>query len=111
DWSVPTWDIEGHSSSDTPERELAAFSGPNGQLTIMGLDTHGRDLNVATSDPWVPYSIGGLTPNTNFTLIVWNATGDGTNTIVGPVPSNGDGVVRFSVPLHGAFSLTTLSVS
>ena len=79
--------------------------------TIMGLDTHARNLNVASPDPWMPYSIGGLTPNTNFALIVWNATGDGTNTIVGPVPANSDGVVRFSVPLHGAFSLTTLPVS
>ena len=111
DWAVGRWGIEGHSSSDTPEKELAAFAGPDGKLTIMGLDTHGRALNVASPDPWVPYSIGGLPPNTNFTLIVWNATGDGTNTIVGPVPANSDGVVRFSTPLHGAFSLTTLPVS
>lgn len=111
DWSVPTWGIEGHSSSDTPEKELAAFAGPDGELTIMGLDTHGRDLNVASPGPSVPYSIGGLPPNTNFNLIVWNAAGDGTNTVVGTVPTNSDGVVRFNVPLQGAFSLTTLPVS
>ena len=111
DSSVPTWGIEGHSSNDTPEKELAAFEGPDGQTTVMGLDTHGRDLNVASSDPWVPYSIGGLTPNTNFNLVVWNATGDGTNSVVGTVPANSDGVVRFSVPLQAAFSLTTLPVS
>ena len=28
DWGVPTYGIEGHSSNDTPEKELAAYTGP-----------------------------------------------------------------------------------
>jgi hypothetical protein len=42
DWTVETYGIEGHSSKDTPEKELAAYTGPNGELTILGLDTKGR---------------------------------------------------------------------
>ena len=111
DWSVPTWGIEGHSSSDTREQELAGFAGPNGKLTIMGLDTNGRELNGAATGAPVPYSVGGLVPGTSFGLVVWNATGDGTNALTGSVTANADGVVRFTVPLHGVFSLTTLDVS
>ena len=47
DWGVPTYGIEGHSSNDTPEKELAAYAGPSGELTILGLDTNGRALNAA----------------------------------------------------------------
>ena len=44
DWGVATYGIEGHSSKDTPEKELAAYTGPNGELTILGLDTRGGAL-------------------------------------------------------------------
>jgi hypothetical protein len=110
DWKVPTHGIEGHASDDTPEQELAAYVGPDGKMTIIGLDTNGGQLNTATAAP-SRYSIGGLPANANFELVVWNATGDGTNSLAGTVSTNADGVARFEVPLQAAFSLTNLPVS
>ena len=111
DSSVSTYGIEGHTSDDQPEEELVAYAGPSGELTVIGLDTHGKDLNVASTDPPSPYSIGGLPPNTSFALAEWNATGDGTNSIAGTVTTNAAGVARFEVPLQAAFALTTVPVS
>jgi hypothetical protein len=111
DWKVSTYGIEGHSSSDTREKELAAYAGPDGELTILGLDTNGRALNGLSAEPPPQYSIGGLPASTTFTLAVWNAAGDGKNTIAATVTTNAAGVARFEVPLHAAFSLTTLPVS
>jgi hypothetical protein len=111
DWAVPAYGVEGHSSSDTPEKELAGYAGPNGELTLVGLDTSGRNLNGVSPDPPAPYSIGGLPPNTNLTLALWNASGDGANSISGTVPTNAVGVARFQVPLHAAFALTPLPVT
>jgi hypothetical protein len=111
DESVPQWHIEGHRSNDSPEQELVSFAGPNGELTVMGLDTNGRSLNTVSTDPPSSYSIGGLPANTAFRLAVWNATGDGTNSIAGTVLTNTAGVARFEVPLQAAFALTTVPVS
>jgi hypothetical protein len=111
DRAVPTYGIEGHSSSDQPEKELVAYSGPQGELTVVGLDTHGKNLNTASPDQPSEYSIGGLPANTAFNLALWNATGDGTNSIAGTVTANAAGVVRFTVPLQAAFALTTVPVS
>ena len=112
DWSVPVFArTSATRSNDQPEQELAAYAGPSGELTIVGLDTHGKSLNVASTDPPSSYSIGGLPPNTTFTLAEWNATGDGTNSIAGLVTTNAAGVARFDVPLQAAFALTTVPAS
>jgi hypothetical protein len=112
DWTVPTPGvIGGNTSNDQPEQELVAYAGPNGELTVVGLDTHGRDLDAVSPEPASKYSIGGLPPNTAFTLALWNATGDGTNSIAGAVTSNAAGVVRFDVPLQAAFALTNVPVA
>jgi hypothetical protein len=111
DWTVPTYGIEGHSSNDTPEKEIAAYTGPNGELTVLGLDTNGRALNVAAGSALVRYSIGELPPNTNLNLAIWNAAGDGTTAKGRTVGTNAAGVARFEVPLHAAFSLTTVPIS
>ena len=111
DWGVATYGIEGHTSKDTPEKELASYVGPAGELTVLGLDTNGRALNGVSSDPPTQYSVGGLPPNTNLSLSLWNASGDGTNSVSGTVPTNAAGVARFEVPLHAAFALTTVPVS
>lgn len=95
---------------DQPEQELTAYAGSDGQLTVLGLDTRGGELAAPSSDV-SSYSIGGLPANTAFGLAVWNARGDGTNTIAGTVTTNTAGVARFEVPLHAAFSLTTVPVS
>jgi hypothetical protein len=95
---------------DTAEQELTAFSGPDGELTLIGLDTNGGQL-VAPNGESSSYSIGGLLPYTRFTLALWNAAGDGMNSIAGSVTANSTGVVRFAVPLQAAFALTTVPVS
>jgi len=119
DWDVAKdadgksrWDWAGGSvTADQREQELAAYAGPGGELTVVGLDTNGRFLNVVSDQPAEPYSIGGLPANTAFTLAVWDATGDGTNSIAGTVVTNAAGVARFEVPLQAAFALTTVPVS
>jgi hypothetical protein len=112
DWSVPAYGASlGNTTNDQPEKELTAYAGPNGELTVVGLDTRGKDLNAASPAPPSQYSIGGLPPRTTFTLADWNATGDGTDTIEGPVTTNAAGVARFEVPLQAAFALTTVPVS
>jgi hypothetical protein len=111
DWSVPAYHVPGFTSNDHPEKELVGYAGPSGELTILGLDTHGRDLNTVSTEAAPSYSIGGLPPNTPFTLLVWNATGDGTNSVADTVTTNAAGVARFDVPLQAAFALTTLPVS
>lgn len=100
----PTW------IWDQPEQELTAYGGPHGELTIVGLDTNGRVL-VAPNGVSSDYSIGGLPPDTTFTLALWNATGDGTNSVAQTITTGAVGVARFSVPLQAAFVLTTVPVS
>jgi hypothetical protein len=112
DWTVPQWEVwGGATSNDEPEKEVVGYAGPNGELTIVGLDTRGKELNTVSSEPAPNYSIGGLPAHTDFNLAVWNATGDGTNSIAGKVTTNAVGVARFEVPLHAAFALTTVRVS
>jgi hypothetical protein len=105
-WSDDDW-VAG--MRDQPEKELAAYVGPNGALTVLGLDTHGAELNGASGEA-PEYSIGGLPALTSFTLVVWNANGDGDNGVAGTVTTNAAGVARFTVPVHAAFALTTVPV-
>jgi hypothetical protein len=112
DWSVETYGLSGGDKShDQPEKELVGYAGPNGELTVVGLDTRGQDLNAVSADPPSAYSIGGLPPYTDFNLALWNRTGDGTNSIAGTLTTNAAGVARFEVPLQAAFALTTVPVS
>jgi hypothetical protein len=111
DYRVATYGIEGHSSKDTPEQELAAYVGPSGEVTVLGLDTNGRAQNGVFAGPPSQYSIGDLPANANLSLVVWNGSGDGTNAIASVVPTNENGVARFEVPLHAAFALTNVPVS
>ena len=109
---VAPWDESDWKAGvpDQQEKELVAYAGPGGALTLMGLDTHARFLNTASSES-PQYSIGGLPANTSFRLMLWNATGNGENSSAGTVTTNAAGVARFEVPLHAAFSLTTVTVS
>ena len=99
------------TADDAPEKEITAFASPDGDLTLVGLDTHGRDMNTASTEPAPEYSIGGLPANKTFNLALWNSTGDGTNSIAAPVQTNAAGVARFHVPLQAAFALTTVPLS
>jgi hypothetical protein len=109
-WGDDDWKLDDQNRPfDQPEKEIAAYAGPNGELTLLGLDSHGRDLNSASAEA-PAYSIGGLPPATTFNLAIWNAAGNGENVISTPVTTNAVGVARFTVPLHGAFALTTVPV-
>ncbi len=106
-WGDDDWKV---GVADQPEKEIAAYAGPTGELTFVGLDTHAQYLNVAS--PETPaYSIGGLPPSTTFNLAIWNKTANGENVVSEPVKTSAAGVARFEVPLHGAFALTTVPVS
>lgn len=107
-WADDDWQV---GVADQPEKEIAAYAGPSGELTLIGLDSRGRDLNAASADAPAAYSVGGLPPNTSFTLAVWNAAANGENAIGGTVTTNSAGVARFSVPIHGGFALTTVPVA
>lgn len=112
DWSVPEYGGTGLStSSDQPEQELVAYGGPDGELSVVGLDTNGRDLNTSSTAPPSHYSIGGLPPDTNFRLVIWNAAGDGTNSIAATVRTTAAGVARFDVPLQAGFALTNVPIA
>lgn len=111
-WAEDDWKLNDQDQpQDQPEKELAAYSGPNGELTLFGLDTHAAALNGQSPDPATAYSIGGLAPFTQFNLLLWNAAANGENSLVGTVTANAAGVVRFEVPLQAAFALTTLPVA
>ena len=107
-WTDDDWK---QGEVDQPEKELVAFAGPDGLLTVMGLDSHGRGLNAISTEASPTYSIGGLPASTPFTLAVWNASGNGENSVAGTVTTDAAGVARFEVPLHAAFSLTTVPIS
>ena len=106
-WGDDDWKV---GVADQPEKEIAAYAGPTGELTFVGLDTHAQYLNVASPDT-PAYSIGGLPPSTTFNLAIWNKTANGENVVSEPVKTSAAGVARFEVPLHGAFALTTVPVS
>ena len=107
-WDDDDWKL---SASDQPEQEIVAYADDAGHSTLMGLDSHGRDLNAVSADPAPTYSIGGLPPNTTFNLALWNATGSGESSLAGTIETGPAGVARFDVPLQAAFSLTTVPVS
>lgn len=106
-WAENDWR---HGVPDSLEKEVVAYAGPAGELTFVGLDSGGQLLNAATPETRA-YSLGGVTPGTRFMLALWNAAGDGATSIAGEVGANDAGVVRFEVPVHAAFSLTTVAIS
>jgi hypothetical protein len=113
-WADDDWKLDDAGDPfDQPEKELAAYVGADGQddqLTVIGLDSHGRVLNAVSVDPPAQYSIGGLPPNTTLNLALWNVSGNGENSFAGTIQTGPAGVARFEVPLHAAFALTTVPV-
>ena len=101
-WSVR--DVRPASRGDP--RKLVAFGDPAGEITIIGLDSRGAQLN-GTSAKKVPYAIGGLPARKTFQLVVWNRGGGGKLVIADPVTTDGRGVARLTAPLQAVFALTT----
>jgi hypothetical protein len=106
-WEEDDWRV---GVPDEAEKELVAYAGANGELTVFGLDTHARHLNTVSGESST-YSVGGLPPHTRFNLALWNAAGNGENSVAATVTTSAAGVARFAVPLHAAFALTTTPVT
>jgi hypothetical protein len=103
----PGWNIIGVEQDSMLDTRLAAgYAGPKGELTVIGLDRAGGQLN-GSSSTLVPYAIGGLPPSTTFQLVEWNRDGDGGTDGAGTVVTDGQGVARLDVPLQAIFALTT----
>src|SRR5438067_7890230 len=107
----PGWNVtrvENDSILDT--RIAASYAGPNGELTVVGLDRQGGQVNDASTTV-VPYAVGGLPASATFRLLEWNRDGDGRNADAGTVTSDEAGVAQFDVPQHGMFALTNISTA
>ena len=59
-----------------PAKLLTAYVSPASDVTILGLHMDGAAIRTTSNAP-VPYSVGGLPPNTYFRLLVWNGDGAG----------------------------------
>jgi hypothetical protein len=104
----PGWNVTGVEQDSLLDTRLAAsYAGPNGELTVVGLDRAGGQLN-GISPTLVPYAIGGLPPATTFHLVEWNRDGDGRTAGAGSVVTDDVGVARFDVSLQAMFALTSL---
>src|SRR5436190_6839538 len=105
----PTWRVVG-LDGDSGTKLLTAYSSPGGELTLIGLDTSGAQLNTVSSTQ-VTYSIGGLRPSTSFHLLLWNRDGDGLDSAAGTIASDAVGAATVTAPLHSVFALTTAQVA
>jgi hypothetical protein len=101
-WQVVAVD----SVPDTP-RILAAYLGKNKQLTVIGLDTAGAQLNAGVPTA-TPYSVAGFPPSKPVNLLVWNANADGLVAPRQKVTADANGVVNMTISQHAVFVLTTV---
>ncbi|HEU0246827.1 MAG TPA: hypothetical protein VFR38_07035 [Gaiellaceae bacterium] len=92
-----------------PTKLLIAYVSPARDITILGLDTEGGAIPTS-SRASVPYSVGGLPPNTAFRLLLWNGDGSGGNVDKGFLVSSPEGALEFTVPLDAAFALTNTPI-
>ena len=106
----PAWRVAAVTGAAAPAgtKRLVAFAGGPAELTILGLDTRGAQLNDA-SPTEVPYEIGGLPTQRAFNLVVWNRGGGG-KLVLDAVRTDAEGVARVGAPLQSVFALTTLPV-
>ena len=97
------------SSGADRSKLLTAYISPANDVTILGLHADGGAIPT-TSNALVPYSVGGLPPNTFFRLLLWN--GDGSGTIVDKafLATDSSGTVEFSAPLDSVFALTNTPI-
>jgi hypothetical protein len=101
------WQVVATDSVPDTSRILASYAGKKKQLTVIGLDTVGAQLNIGTATT-SSYTIAGFPPSKAVNLLVWNANADG---IVAPrqkVTADANGVVNVTVAQHEVFVLTTI---
>jgi hypothetical protein len=101
------WEVVAVDSVPDTSRILAAYLGKKKQLTIVGLDTAGAQLN-AGSTTVTPYTIAGLPPSKPVNLLIWNANADGLVAPRQTVKADANGVVTVNISQHAVFVLTTI---
>ncbi|MFL5944835.1 MAG: hypothetical protein ACJ74D_02300 [Gaiellaceae bacterium] len=103
----PGWQVVAVDSVPATSRLLAAFLGKSKQLTVVGLDTLGAQLNAGTTTNST-YTIGGFKPSRPVNLLIWNANADGLIAPRQTVTADANGVVAVTIPQHAVFVLTTV---
>ena len=101
--------VQDPAAAGAATKHLVAFKGPGGpaaNLTILGLDDRGAQLNTVSKDKATTYVIGGLPAGTKLQLVLWNKAGGGKLHLEPPVPVKG-GIAEFAVPRHAVFALTS----
>ncbi|HSC74167.1 MAG TPA: hypothetical protein VLB89_08370 [Gaiellaceae bacterium] len=101
------WQVVGTDSVPGTSRLLASYVGKKKQLTMIGLDTAGAQLNTGTTAT-TSYSIAGLPPSKPVNLLVWNANADGLVAPRQTVTADANGVVSVTISQHAVFVLTTV---
>jgi hypothetical protein len=101
------WQVVAVDSVPDTSRILAAYLGKNKQLTVVGLDTAGAQLNAGVPTT-TPYSVAGLPPSKPVNLLIWNANADGLVAPRQQVTADANGVVDVSISQHAVFVLTTV---
>jgi hypothetical protein len=92
-----------------PSKLLTAYISPANDITVLGLDTAGGSIPT-TSSAAIPYSVGGLPPNTYFRLLVWNGDGAGSIVDMGFLVTGPTGTATFTAPLDSVFALTNTPI-
>jgi hypothetical protein len=101
------WQVVATDSVPGTSRLLASFLGKKKQLTVIGLDTAGAQLNAGTSTT-TSYSIAGFPPSKPVNLLVWNANADGLIVPKQTVTADPNGLVNVTAPQQAVFVLTTV---
>jgi hypothetical protein len=101
----PGWKVVGVAGS-AGTKLVAGYTGPKGQVTVVGLDTSGASL-AAPSQTVDTYAVGGLPPNATLQLYVWNPDGSGVTAAPTAVRSDAAGLLQVSAPLQSVFAVTS----
>jgi hypothetical protein len=104
------WQVVGVDSVPATSRLLAGYLGKKGQLTVVGLDTAGAQLNTVSPTP-VSYTVAGLPPSKTLSLEVWNEAGDGLVAPKKTLVTDAAGVATVTIPQHAVFVLTSLRLA
>ena len=101
------WQVVATDSVPGTSRVLASYAGKKKQLTVIGLDTVGAQLNTGTTTT-TSYSIAGFPPSKPANLLVWNANADGLVAPKQAVAADANGLVNVTIPQQAVFVLTTI---
>ena len=101
------WQVVAVDSVSDTSRILAAYLGKKKQLTVIGLDSAGAQLNAGVPTA-TPYSVAGFPPSKPVNLLIWNANADGLVAPKQKVTADANGVVSVSISQHAVFVLTTV---